>query len=132
MTRIRPNKDTERQLVLNWLIDKMYDVFKMLNEKQFSVILNNSYMIAMVCKTFKDLNLTYNAFTLLGVILLHTGLYMQAKQVFEVVKDIAMDSHNWSQVMVAYEFIGRAYQELQDYENSTFTFKLMLQYAWIT
>ena len=34
--------------------------------------------------------------------------------------------------MIAYELLGRAYQELQDFENSTFAFKLMLQYAWIT
>ena len=33
--------------------------------------------------------------------------------------------------MLAYELLGRAYQELQDFENSTFAFKLMLQYAWI-
>ena len=34
--------------------------------------------------------------------------------------------------MISYELLGRAYQELQDFENSTFTFKLMLQYAWIS
>ena len=62
-------------MVLNWLIEKVYEVFKMLNEKQFYPLLNSCYMIGMVSKTFRDLYLTYHSFTLFGTVLLHTGFY---------------------------------------------------------
>ena len=94
-------------------------------------VLNICYMICRVSKTFRDLNPTYHSYTLLGTALLHLGYFSEAKQVFEVMKDVALDAHNWSQVMLSYELLGRAYQELKDFENSTFAFKLMLQYAWI-
>ena len=33
--------------------------------------------------------------------------------------------------MLSYELLGRAYQELQDFDKAIFAFKLMLQYSWI-
>ena len=59
-------------------------------------MLNICYTISMVSKTFRDLKLTYHSLTLMGLILLHTGYYSEAKQVFEVIKDVALDAHNWT------------------------------------
>ena len=43
--------------------------------------------------------MAYHSFTLLGCLLLHIGFHMEAKRLFEVIRDIALDSHNWCVVM---------------------------------
>ena len=63
----------------------------------------------MVAKTFRDIQMTYSTFTLLGCLMLHIGFFQEAKKLFEVIKDIALDSHNWCMVMQSYELLGRAY-----------------------
>ena len=105
--------------------------YRCFHDKQFYSCINLCYMMCQVAKTLRDCQLTFKTFGLLGCLLLHVGFHNDAKNLFVLIRDIAVDNHNWCVVMQSYEWIGRCYQELHDYDQSTFAFKLMMQYSWI-
>jgi len=56
----------------------------------------------------------------------------EARQVFDLMKDVAEECHNWCQAMLAYEWIGRTLHAAHDYENAIKAFKKMMQLSWVT
>ena len=90
-------------------MDKLGEILYLLQDRQFNPCIDTAYMMCQISKTFRDCQLTYCSFTLLGCLLMHLGFLLEAKKLFEVVKDVALDSHNWCVAMQSYEWIGRAF-----------------------
>jgi tetratricopeptide (TPR) repeat protein len=85
----------------------------------------------MVAKAMIDKQFFFLSHCVLGCLYLHLGLLKDARTVFDLLKDVAEDSHNWGQAMQAYEWIGRVLQHSCDYENAIKSFKKMMQLSWV-
>lgn len=85
----------------------------------------------MVAKTMVDKTLLFLAYSVLGALYIHLSQFDEARQIFDVIKDVAEETNNWGMAMQAYEWIGRTLQSSHDYENAIKAFKKMMQLSWV-
>ena len=88
--------------------------------------------LAMVSKSMIDKPLLFLSHQVLGCLFLHLDMIDEARKVFDMLKDVAEECHNWCQAMQAYEWIGRVLCAGNNYEQACKSFKKMMQLSWVT
>lgn len=61
----------------------------------------------MVAKTMVDKTFLFLSYSVLGALYMHMSQFEEARQIFDVIKDVAEETNNWGMAMQAYEWIGR-------------------------
>ena len=69
---------------------------------------------------------------MLGVLYLKLDFFKESRQVFDLIKDVSDECHNWGQAMQAYEWIGHVLSAQHDHDNAIKAYKKMMQLAWET
>ena len=88
--------DFARVRVLDWLIKKVSDVMLNFHEHIFWRAVPEVLKIGLVCKSLIDKTLLQESQTLLGTLYLHLGKTHQANAIFDLLRDVAEECHNWS------------------------------------
>ena len=96
------------------------------HEHVFWRVVPDVLKMSLVCKSLIDKRLLKESQTLLGSLYLHLGKTNNAKAIFDLLRDVAEECHNWSYAIQAYSWLGRVMQEQHDYENSIKAFKKMM------
>ena len=69
---------------------------------------------------------------MLGCLYLNLDMVAEARKVFDLLRDVAEECHNWGHAILAYEWIGRVLQASSQYEHALKAFKKMMQLSWVT
>lgn len=101
-------------------------------ERNFKNAIPEVLLLSMICKTMIDKQLLKLSQTLLGCLYLHLGKTEEAMAIFDFLRDVAEECHNWSYAIQAYHWIGQVMQEQHNYENSIKAYKKMMQLSWLT
>ena len=88
--------DFARIRVLDWLIKKVRDVMISLHMHSFWRAVPEVLKIGLVCKSLIDKSLLKESQTLLGTLYLHLGKIPEALAIFDLLRDVAEECHNWS------------------------------------
>ena len=68
---------------------------------------------------------------MLALLLQKLEINDKALLVLDYMRDLAEDTNNNYEAMIAYEETGKMYQEMKEYKMAIRAFKRMLQIAWV-
>ena len=66
------------------------------HERSFRQAIPEILLLCMICKTMIDKRLLQLSQTLLGCLYLHLGKTDEAMAIFDFLRDVAEECHNWS------------------------------------
>ena len=117
--------------MIDWCIKKLTHIMFNFQERIFPTMIQDCYKICMVAKAMIDKKFVFVSHTVLGCLYLNMGLLEDARKVFDLLRDVAEEIQDWSQAMLAYEWIGRVLQASCDFDNAIKSFKKMMQLSWV-
>ena len=100
-------RDQERLRVVDWVTKRMQGVMYKCSERQFKPMIDEMVRVTIVTKTLSDKNLFFFTHQILGCLYLHLERITDARRIFDLMKDVAEETRNWSQAMQSYNWIGR-------------------------
>ena len=83
-----------------------------------------------LAKQVKDSSVSFHAFNLLGKLLHTLKLYKEALLIFEFLRDMANEFHNFAYLILSFESLAKVLNDMQDYEKALIAAKKMMQVAW--
>ena len=66
------------------------------HERNFRPMVQECLKITLVAKSMIDKGLLFNCCQILGCLYMHMEMLQQSRAVFDMMKDVAEDCHNWS------------------------------------
>ena len=85
---------------------KLKSVMFNFHERAFKNTIQDCVRICLVAKSLIDKTLFFRSHLMLGVLYLKLDFFTESRQVFDLIKDVSDECHNWGQAMQAYEWIG--------------------------
>jgi len=84
----------------------------------------------MLSKQVYDSAVSFHAFNLLGNLLYTLKIYKEALLIFEFLRDMANEFHNFAHLILAYENLAKICNDMQDHDRSLIAAKKMMQVSW--
>ena len=122
--------DKNRVLVTEAFEDLIIDCISHLSDKHFKAAIQVSYHMCYLSKQVRDSSLSFHAFNLLGQLFHTLKLYKEALLIFEFLRDMANEFHNFAYLILSFESIAKVLNDMKDYERGLIAAKKMMQVAW--
>lgn len=123
--------DQDRITVIDWMTKKLQVIMYNFHNRLFQGMIPDCVKLGMVSKALIDKNLLFFTYQVLGCLYLHMDMVVEARKVFDLLRDVAEECHNWCHAMQAYEWIGRVLCASTQYEQSVKAYKKMMQLSWV-
>mmetsp|Transcript_15272 Transcript_15272/g.20757 ORF Transcript_15272/g.20757 Transcript_15272/m.20757 type:complete len:133 (+) Transcript_15272:1286-1684(+) len=93
---LQGKRDPERVRVVDWLVRKLQGVMYRCSERAFNAMVEEMVQLSIVAKTLSDKSLFFHTHQILGCLYLNLERIGDARRIFDLMKDMAEETRNWS------------------------------------
>ena len=123
--------DEHRTAIIDFLLAQLYKAFLMLHDRCWQEASITIYANLCVIELFNEFIVCVKHTLLLSLLLQKMEIDDKALQVLHYLRDLVEDTNNNKEAIIAYEELGKMYQEMKEYHMAILAFKFMLQIAWV-
>lgn len=124
--------DQKRAKVITYITANLLEILQLVSERKFHQAIEPTTQLVLLARLLYDSKPAMHLYQMLGSLMMNAGFLHEGFRLFEVAKDLAHEAQNLSQEMVCFEWMGRAKQEMREFNTARIAFKKMLQLAWLT